>query len=253
VQAQQAAWSVAVLFSRLRRIFEPLVHTPLHPQWLVLRENVATRRAIVDIAQGCVVDIGCGDRWLADPINAHGSYIGLDYPPTVAQGYPGNPDVFGDAARLPFGAGTVDVVLLLDVLEHLRSPHDAIHEAARVLKTGGCLVLQVPFMYPVHDAPNDFQRWTRDGLCLLLERNGFRLTSETAYGHPVETAAALGAIALAKSALNILTRRRLAIPLLPLLALAIPLVNLIGWSLGILLPPDTFMPLGYRLTAVKQA
>jgi SAM-dependent methyltransferase len=242
-----------MLHSRLRQLFRPLVHTPLHPQWLVLRENAATRRAIVAISNGRVVDIGCGDRWLAGAINAHASYIGLDYPPTVAQGYPGQPDVFGDAARLPFGDGTVDVVLLLDVLEHLRSPDAAVAEAVRVLKKGGCLVLQVPFMYPVHDAPNDFQRWTRDGLCLLLERNHFRLTTETAYGRPIETAAALGAIALTKSAINIVTRRRLAIPLVPLLALSVPLVNLLGWSLGIVLPPDAFMPLGYRLVAVKNA
>ena len=242
-----------MLQRRLRRLFQILVRTPLHPQWLVFRERAATRRTVVGVASGYVVDVGCGDRWLADEIRSRGSYFGLDYPPTISQGYPGRPEVFGDASQLPFHDAAVDVVLLLDVLEHLRAPQAAVAEAARVLKPGGRLVMQVPFMYPVHDAPNDFQRWTRDGLNLLLMSNGFTSEEEISFGGPIETATALAAIGLAKSGINILTQRRLTIPLLPLIAALIPMVNLTGWLLAAILPPDDFMPLGYRLVAVKRA
>ena len=240
-------------FAQLRRLFQPLARTPFHPQWLVLREREATRSAVLRASGGCVIDIGCGDRWLAEAIGKNGDYIGLDYPPTVAQGYPGMPDVFGDASRLPLRDAVADTVLLLDVLEHLRAPVAAIAEAVRILKPGGCLILQVPFLYPVHDAPNDYQRWTRDGLQLLLAEHGLNVTEENAYGHPLETAAALGAIGLAKSGLNILTRHRAAIPVLPLITALIPLVNLSGWLLGVILPADPFMPLSYRLVTVKRA
>ena len=241
-----------MLFVQLRRLFQPLVRTPLHPQWLVLREKDATRSAVLRVSNGCVIDIGCGDRWLAEEIGKDGNYIGLDYPPTVAQGYPGMPDVFGNASQLPFRDAVADTVLLLDVLEHLRAPVAAITEAARILKPGGSLILQVPFLYPVHDAPNDYQRWTRDGLQFMLAEHGLVVTEESAYGRPLETAAALGAIGLAKSGLNILTRRRVAILVLPLIAALIPLVNVSGWLLGVILPADPFMPLSYRLVTVKR-
>lgn len=242
-----------MLFPRLRRSLAPLAHTPLHPQWLVLRGQTATRAAVLEVARGLVLDIGCGDRWLSTAIGARAEYVGLDYPPTVAQGYAGKPEVFGDACRLPFGNACADLVLLLDVLEHLRTPEAALEEAARVLKPGGRLMLQVPFLYPVHDAPNDYRRWTQEGLGLLLANHGFTSPEETVQGHPLETAAALMAIALAKTALTGLSRHPFALPLVPLLVLLIPCVNLSGWLMARLLPADPFMPLGYRLVATKPA
>ncbi|HEY3644238.1 MAG TPA: class I SAM-dependent methyltransferase [Gammaproteobacteria bacterium] len=242
-----------MLFARLRRSLKPLARTPLHPQWLVLRGQAATRAAVLSAARGLVLDIGCGDRWLSADIGTRAHYVGLDYPPTVAQGYAGAPEVFGDACDLPFGDACAELVLLLDVLEHLRAPEAALTEAVRVLKPGGRLVLQVPFLYPVHDAPNDYRRWTQDGLRLLLAQHGLAASEETVQGHPLETAASLMAIALAKAGLDTLTRRRLALPLLPLLVLAIPCTNLGGWLLARLLPADPFMPMGYRLIATKTA
>jgi len=239
-----------MLYKRLRRFFAPLVNTPLHPQWLLAREKLATQTTVRQWAHGNVIDIGCGNRWLSDVI-MDGNYIGLDYPPTVAQGYPGRPDVFGDAASLPFQDSMADTVLLMDVLEHLRFPDVAIHEAARILTPTGHLILQVPFMYPVHDAPNDFHRWTREGLHLLLEQHALKIIEETAYGNPAETSAALGAIALAKSGLNTVSQRRISMVLMPFMVVLIPFVNVAGWLLGKASPADTFMPLGYRLVAQK--
>jgi SAM-dependent methyltransferase len=219
----------------------------------VLRGQAATRATVLMAARGRVLDIGCGDRWLSADIGARAEYVGLDYPLTMAQGYASAPEVFGDACRLPFGDACADLVLLLDVLEHLKTPEVALLEATRVLKPGGRLVLQVPFLYPLHEAPNDYRRWTQYGLRLLLASHGLTLSEETVQGHPLESAAALMAIALAKAGLDTLTRRPVALPLLPLLVLLIPCVNLNGWLLARLLPTDPFMPLGYRRVAMKTA
>lgn len=43
-----------------------------------------------------------------------------------------------------FGEGSFDVVTMLDVLEHTRSPHQCIASAARVLKPGGVLLMTYP-------------------------------------------------------------------------------------------------------------
>lgn len=52
--------------------------------------------------------------------------------------------VQASAMQLPFPSGSVDTVLLLDVLEHVRDDRKAIDEAERVLRPGGKLILSVP-------------------------------------------------------------------------------------------------------------
>ena len=47
-------------------------------------------------------------------------------------------------APVPLATSSVDVVCLLDVIEHLPDPSDALDEAARVLRPGGRLVVNVP-------------------------------------------------------------------------------------------------------------
>ncbi|MFQ5854624.1 MAG: class I SAM-dependent methyltransferase [Anaerolineae bacterium] len=52
----------------------------------------------------------------------------------------------GDARTLPFANNTFDVVLLLDVIEHipLGQQEAIIREIARVLRQGGCLLASIP-------------------------------------------------------------------------------------------------------------
>lgn len=230
---------------------KPLEATPLHPQWLVLRKQSATLRTVLHWAKGRVIDIGCGDRWLADKIGPACEYLGLDYPPTISQGYHGRPDVMANASRLPLRDSVADTILLLDVLEHLRYPDSALGEAARVVKTGGLIILQVPFMYPLHDAPHDFTRWTIDGLRQLISQHNLHIVEEASYGRPVETAAAMGAIALARNAIDAIMERRIAMLLIPIISLLVPVINILGLLLATTLPANSFMPLGYRIVVEK--
>lgn len=240
--------------SLLRRLLRPLSATPLHPQWLVLRGEARNRRDIARRLTGKVLDIGCGHRQMESLLRPDTAYIGLDYPATHAKGYSGRPDCFGDGQCLPFRAASFDALIALDVLEHLPAPEQCIQEAARVLKKGGQLILQTPFLYPLHDMPHDFQRWTLPGLETLVQQSGFMITERRVSGAPIETAAALTAIALAKAILDSLERRSpLAILLIPLLIVGIVTANLLGGLLARILPADDFMPLGYRLICTQQS
>lgn len=238
-------------FYWLRRFLQPMRATPLHPQWLVLRGEVKNRHTIARSLRGRILDIGCGNRPMESLLEPDIAYVGLDYPATYAKGYTGRPDVFGDGQALPFRTESFDVVMVIDVLEHLPSPDQCVQEAARVLRDGGRLILQTPFLYPLHDMPHDFRRWTLPGLEAMVQRQGFEVTERQVFGAPCETAAALAAIGLAKGILDSVARRSPMLLLIPLLVLAIPAINLIGWLLAKLLPADDFMPLGYRLVCTK--
>ncbi len=91
-----------------------------------------------------------------------------------------NPDIVGDAHKLPFKDGEFNTILCTEVLEHLKDPRVAISEMKRVLVTGGVLILTTRFVYPIHDAPNDYWRFTKYGLAeLFKEWEIIKLVPET--------------------------------------------------------------------------
>ena len=78
--------------------------------------------------------------------------------------------VIGDAQALGIRDASFDVVLCTEVLEHLPEPQRAIDEMFRVLVPGGQLLLTTRFLFPIHDAPHDYFRFTKYGLRYLLRR-----------------------------------------------------------------------------------
>ena len=242
---------MSTLRRRLKNWLGPLERSPLHPQWLVLRHRDETPAWIAQHAQGVLIDVGCGEGRLRRHLPSGVCYIGVDYPATVALGYDGRPDVHADGARLPFGDASVDVVTMLDVLEHLPDPEKALREAARVLKHGGNCLIHVPFLYPLHDEPHDFNRWTHHGLTRLLEEAGFEVRQLEQSAGTLQSAAAVLCIALADCSLKAASRRSPALLLLPIVIALVPVINLLGWGLGALMPGSRIAPFGYRAHAAK--
>lgn len=161
--------------------------TILHPQWLTDRFHIQSRRALQEIRQSLIVDIGSGDSRHGELLDSSNQFYRLDYPQTN-QRYRGSPDVYGDASNLPFKTKSFDVVLLFEVLEHIGSDGQALREIRRILSPGGRLYISVPFVYPVHDAPNDYRRFTIHGVRLLLGEAGFELKKEIQHGNSFVTA-----------------------------------------------------------------
>lgn len=85
-------------------------------------------------------------------------YITMDIDPKSGA------DVIGDAHNLPFKNGEFDIIIANNVIEHFYDPMQAIAEMRRVLKKSGKIYFTVPFLYPVHEAPHDYHRFTRYGL-----------------------------------------------------------------------------------------
>jgi SAM-dependent methyltransferase len=95
------------------------------------------------------------------------------------------PDYLCDAEHVPLPDGSVDCFLMCEVLEHVERPEVIIKEAARVLRSGGSGVMTMPFLYPVHADPYDFQRWTADKFRREIEAVGLRVVSIEPLGGPI--------------------------------------------------------------------
>ena len=78
-------------------------------------------------------------------------------------------DVVADITRLPLRDGSVDGIINEGTLEHVRDRQASIEEMQRVLKKGGYLYVVVPFMVGYHPSPDDYYRWTPQGLAAELQ------------------------------------------------------------------------------------
>lgn len=77
----------------------------------------------------------------------------------------GHADVLCDLNRpIPLPNASFDTVILSDVLEHIYHPQELLAEVRRMLRPGGKLIMNVPFLYWLHEQPYDYFRYTRFSL-----------------------------------------------------------------------------------------
>ena len=72
-------------------------------------------------------------------------------------------DMVCDAHDIPFEDGTFDCVVVQAVLEHVVDPYQCVAEVHRVMKDGGLVYAETPFMQQVHMHEYDFTRFTHLG------------------------------------------------------------------------------------------
>ena len=135
------------------------------------------------VCRGRLVDLGCGRTPLFHVYRDHVSEVTcVDSPDPVH----GNEflDLEWDLGRtpLPYPAERFDTVILSDVLEHLPRPAEMLGEIRRLLAPGGGLVLSVPFLYGIHEAPHDHYRYTEFALRNLVTEAGLEVIELEAYG-----------------------------------------------------------------------
>jgi SAM-dependent methyltransferase len=151
-----------------RRVSGKMTRVPLDR---FLREQASPRRTL---------DLGAGGGPYAA---CFPNRVSLDIEPAPGVA------VIGDAHALPFAGAAFEQVVCTEVLEHLLEPARATDEMWRVLAPGGRLVLTTRFLFPIHDGPSDYFRFTRYGLEHLLRRfEGVTITEEAG---PVDTLAFL--------------------------------------------------------------
>jgi SAM-dependent methyltransferase len=75
---------------------------------------------------------------------------------------------------------SVGTVFLMDTLEHVEYPHQALAEIHRILKPDGLVIMSSVLDFFIHATPNDFWRFTPDGFRSLLKN--FRHSHVGYYG-----------------------------------------------------------------------
>lgn len=125
-----------------------------------------------------VLELGGGASVLGPMIKRdlpQGRYVSSDIAPT------NNTHIVADAMAIPVRGGALDIVLALEVLEHVPRPDAVLREISRVLKSNGVLILTTPFMFGEHDH-HDYFRYTPRGLTELLEETDLRLVETVLRG-----------------------------------------------------------------------
>lgn len=103
-----------------------------------------------------IVNLGSGTKSLGQNV------INVDFSPFSIV------DVVAKAEELPFKDNSVDSIICDNVLEHIKNPEKVVMEMRRVLKHGGTVYIGVPFIIQYHSSPDDFYRWTYEGVRELM-------------------------------------------------------------------------------------
>lgn len=140
--------------------------------WLAYDTSDRLLEKYTALYKGVLYDLGAGESPYRDFFLRYADkYVTVDWSKSY---HDIKADFMADLNEpLPIDAGAADTVVSLSVLEHLREPQIMLNEAFRILKSGGNVVLQVPWQWWIHEAPYDYFRYTPYGLEYLFKKAGF--------------------------------------------------------------------------------
>jgi ubiquinone/menaquinone biosynthesis C-methylase UbiE len=140
-----------------------------------------------------VLEVGCSSGFLVQALRRelpHARLIGSDYVrgplEQLAVRVPDVPLLQFDLVKCPLPDASVDVVVLLNVLEHIEDDVGAVRQLYRIVKPGGAVVIEVPagpHLYDVYDKLlMHYRRYKLSGLRRLLEASGFAVAHASGLG-----------------------------------------------------------------------
>lgn len=125
--------------------------------------------AISKYAKGHVLDIGCGNKPYESLFKGIEKYTGCD----IIQSSDRKVDIICPATEINCRDEQFETVFSSQVLEHVQDHQKMLHEAYRVLKKGGTIILSAPMCWEHHEVPYDYFRFTRYGMQYIFEKAGF--------------------------------------------------------------------------------
>lgn len=146
-----------------------------------MKTNKTTTRDIIvycsKYIKGKTLDFGAGNAKYKNIIKPQTSeYVTFDVIPGK------NINIVGDALNSPFLDKSFDTIVSTQVLEHIEKPWLMVKEIGRILNHNGICILSAPFLVPYHADPNDYFRYTKNGLLSLFKNEGFEVLECESYG-----------------------------------------------------------------------
>lgn len=129
-----------------------------------------------------IVDVGAGTGILLGELEQHYRVLGVEYTADglhFARQNTRGPLLSGSGEALPLGAGEANVVIALDVLEHIQHDQTALLEMARITRPGGWLIINVPALAILwskwDESLGHWRRYTKTSLQRLVTQSGLRV------------------------------------------------------------------------------
>ena len=129
-----------------------------------------------------ILDAGCGTGFARGELSRGGAVIGLDASlEAIAQGLGSGSitNCIAYAQSTPFPSDAFDLIVALDLIEHLPDEMPALREMHRICKPGGHFFVTVPAyqsLWSKHDeALGHYRRYTVPGIVARLKEAGFQV------------------------------------------------------------------------------
>ena len=126
-----------------------------------------------------ILDVGCGTGALLKELDSYGAAYGIDFSEKALDFCKARSLAnvrLGSITGIPYPDDAFDLVLALDILEHVEDDLKALQEIKRVLRPGGICVLFVPafqLLWGVTDVLGQhYRRYTRPELTSKMRQEG---------------------------------------------------------------------------------
>jgi SAM-dependent methyltransferase len=158
-------------------------YPPLRSVYYVIRRSLFEKiQQYSSELHGNLLDFGCGAKPYQSLFKNSTTYVGLDFAGEGHSHENENIDVYYDGVKIPFENETFDAVFSAEVFEHVFNLEQILPEINRVMKLHGKILITCPFLWPEHEIPVDFARYTQFALKHLFEKNGFTVVVQDKSG-----------------------------------------------------------------------
>ena len=118
--------------------------------------------------KGKLLDIGGGENCNYRDILKNTNYTSVNIDQKISPDF-----LIKVNEKIPIIDNSFDTCLMFNVLEHIYDWNFIFDEIKRLLIRNGKVFIIIPFLYPIHAAPNDYLRVTSSYLKTFLENNDF--------------------------------------------------------------------------------
>ena len=156
--------------------------------WFVARRRIllSVLKRNLDLKERLqILDVGCGGGATMGSLRRYGNVRGIDTSEEAVEynRERGREVSLAAVESIPFADNSFDLVLALDVIEHVPDDLQALRELFRTLRSGGSLLVTVPalrILWSAHDVSHGhYRRYTLGELRGRLETAGFEVVTAT--------------------------------------------------------------------------